>query len=165
MNVTSPVRLRTIAVIAAAGVFLAACGASGSSGGAQPSTTATTVTGPVPAAHFTHITLVRAGGIAGFKDRVEIDRDGTWKATDKAGKEKSGTLPAAQLDQLVSAAADPKLSSEATRQQKPTMCADAFSFVLTVDALSVAYVDCPGDGEQPDAAKKVVSVIAQSGAL
>jgi hypothetical protein len=29
----------------------------------------------------------------------------------------------------------------------------------------VAYVDCPGDGEQPDAAKKVVSVIAQSGAL
>jgi len=123
------------------------------------------VSGPVPAAHFTHITLVRAGGIAGFRDTVRIERDGSWTATDKAGKQKTGTLTADQLDRLVAAAADPKLSTEATRQQKPTACSDAFSYVVTVDALSVAYVDCPTDGGQPDAARKVASVIAQSGGL
>jgi hypothetical protein len=123
------------------------------------------VSGPVPAAHFTHITLVRAGGIAGMRDTVEVNRDGSWTATDKAGKQKTGTLTADQLDQLVAAASEPKLSNEATRQQKPTVCRDAYSFVVTIDALSVAYVDCPSDGEQPDAAKKVSAVIAQSGAL
>lgn len=150
-------------VIAVAAVLLGACAANGSTGAAQPS--GTTITGPAPAAHFTHISLVRAGGIAGFKDTVQINADGSWTATDKAGKQKTGTLTADQLDQLVTAAADPRLSTEATRQQKPTKCNDVFSYVLTVDALSVAYVDCPGDGEQPDAAKKVVSVIAQAGAL
>jgi hypothetical protein len=165
MNVTSPVRRRALGVIAFAAVFLSACAASGSPGDSSPNATSTTVSGPVPAAHFSHIGLVRAGGIAGFRDQVSIERDGSWTATDKAGKQKSGTLPADRLDALVAAAADPKLSTEATRQQKPTVCNDAFSYVLTVDGLSVAYVDCPGDGEQPEAAKKVVSVIAQSGAL
>lgn len=163
MNVTTSGRLRMLGVITLAAVFLGACAEADSS--STPQSTATTVTGPAPAAHFSHLTLVRAGGIAGFRDRVEINRDGSWTATDKAGKEKTGTLSAAQLDQLVAAAADPKLSSEATRAQKPTVCRDAFSFVVTIDALSVAYVDCPSDGEQPDAAKKVVSLVAQSGAL
>ena len=164
-NVTSLGRLRVAGVIAALTVLLGACATTGSSGDAQPSASGTTVTGPAPADHFTHITLVRAGGIAGFRDTVQISRDGSWTATDKAGKQKTGTLPGDQLDQLVAAAADPKLSSEATRPQKPTVCSDAFSYVLTVDALSVAYVDCPGDGTPPDAAKKVVSLIARSGAL
>lgn len=165
MSVTSSGRPRAIGVIAFAAVFLAACAASSSSSAPQPTDSGTAVRGTAPAAHFTHIALVRTGGIAGVRDRVDINRDGTWTATDKTGLQKTGTLSPAQLDQLVAAAADPKLSTEATRQQKPTVCRDAFSFVLTVDALSVAYVDCPSDGEQPEAAKKAVSVIVHSGAL
>jgi hypothetical protein len=164
MSVTSLGRLRTIGVIAFAALFLAAC-AAGSPSEPQPTNSGTTGSGPVPAAHFTHITLVRSGGIAGVKDQVDINRDGSWTATDKAGRQKTGTLTADQLDQVAAAAADPKLATEATRQQKPTACRDAFSFLLTVDALKVPYVDCPSDGEQPEAAKKVVSVVAQTGAL
>lgn len=158
MNVTSAGPLRAIGVITLAAVLLAGCGKS------EPPPPGS-VSGPAPAAHFAHITLVRAGGIAGVQDKVDINRDGSWTATDKAGKQKMGRLSEDQLDQLVTAAADSKLSNEATRQQKPTACRDAYSFVLTVDTLSVAYVDCPTDGEQPDAAKKVVSVVALTGAL
>lgn len=166
-HVTSAARLRAIGVIVVGVVLSAACQATGSdqpSGGPAPSGSSV-VQGPVPAAHYTRITLVRAGGIAGFRDRVEVDRSGAWTATDKAGKQKTGTLTADQLDALVAAAADPALSKEATREQKPTQCADAFSFVLTIDEFSVSYVDCPSDADPPVAAKKVVGVLAQAGAL
>jgi hypothetical protein len=154
--VKSPRRLLFAAVLAAAALGLGACGEKPAP---QP------VTAPAPAAHFSHITLVRAGGIAGVRDTVQINQDGSWTATDKAGKQKSGTIPGDQLDQLVTAAADRKLSTEAGRPQTPTKCNDAFSYVVTVDALSVAYADCPADSDQPTAAKKVVSVIAASGAM
>jgi hypothetical protein len=166
-RVTSAARLRAIGVIAASVVLAAACQTTGSdqsSGGPQP-TSSSVAQGPVPAAHYTRITLVRAGGIAGFRDRVEVDRSGAWTTTDKTGRQKTGTLTADQLDALVAAAADPALSKEATRGQKPTQCNDAFSYVLTIDDLSVSYVDCPSDADPPVAAKKVVGVLAQSGAL
>jgi hypothetical protein len=170
-RVTSITRMRTIGVITTAMIALAACQATGSgqpSGGQgdpTPTPSATVVTGPTPAAHFTMITLRRVGGFAGFSDHVTVDAKGAWTKTDKSGKTTTGTLTAGQLDSLVAYAADPQLSKEATRGQKTTKCSDSFTYVLTVDSLSVGYVDCPTDGEMPQVATKIVSLLAQAGAV
>ncbi|NUP44522.1 MAG: hypothetical protein HOY76_47725 [Streptomyces sp.] len=120
---------------------------------------------PTLAARFTTLEVRRAGGIAGMSDKVAVTPDGAWTTTAKSGTAKSGKLTAAQLDQLLALTSDQRLGQEALRSQKPTQCRDAFSYVVTVDAVSVAYVDCPSDGGMPEIAKSVVGVMQQAGAL
>ncbi|NUR73877.1 MAG: hypothetical protein HOU81_23945 [Hamadaea sp.] len=120
---------------------------------------------PTLAARFTTLEVRRAGGIAGMSDKVAVTPDGSWTKTAKDGTTKSGKLTAAQLEQLLTLTSDQRLGQEALRSQKPTQCRDAFSYVVSVDVVSVAYVDCASDGGMPEVAKAVVGVIQQAGVL
>lgn len=155
-------RVWSMGVTSVALALLVACAP-----GPEPAASAgpTAVVAPTPAARFTTVDVRRAGGFAGVNDRVTVSAQGAWTASGKAGSAKQGTLSQPQLDKLVTYAADPRLGQEATRQQTPTTCRDAFSYVVTVDALTVAYVDCPSDGSAPPVASSIVGILTEAGAL
>jgi hypothetical protein len=161
-NVTSSSGRWTLGVITVALAVLAGCA---NSPAGQPHTKGTAVAAPTLASRFTTLEVRRAGGIAGTNDKVAVTPDGSWTTTAKNGATKTGKLSEAQLDQLVALASDPRLGQEALRTQAPTQCRDAFSYVVTVDAVGVAYVDCSVDGGLPEIARQVVGVIQQAGAL
>jgi len=160
-NVTSWSGKWTLGVITVALALLAGCA---KSSGDQPRTEAT-MAPPTVASRFTTLEVRRAGGIAGMNDKIAVTPDGSWTATAKNGATKSGKLTQAQLDQLLSLTSDQRLGQEALRSQKPTQCRDAFSYVVSVDSVSVAYVDCAADGGLPEVAQRVVGVMHQAGAL
>ncbi|NUT38161.1 MAG: hypothetical protein HOV79_34360 [Hamadaea sp.] len=157
---TSVSRVWSIGVTSVALALLVACAP-----GPAPTPASTDVLAPTPAARFTALDVRRAGGIAGVDDRVAVSAQGAWSASGKAGSAKQGTLSQSQLDTLIAYAADPRLAKEATEQRAPTACRDAFSYVVTVDALTVAYVDCPTDGPSPQVASSIVGVLTDAGAL
>lgn len=134
-------------------------GASGAStqGGANGHSGAT-VPAPAPAGSTTtaiasapNITVQRTGGFAGAKDTVDLAPHGSWTATDKSGARRTGDLTPDQATRITTLAADPRLTTEAARTRPPTRCRDAYSYVLTVGAVRVAFVDCPADPDQPAA--------------
>jgi hypothetical protein len=108
------------------------------------------------------VTLVRTGGFAGLHDRVVIGPDGTWTATDRAGKQRSGRLTDPQRDELRRLAADPRLLHEAARAQDSTHCADAYEYALTVNDTRVSFLDCPTDADLPQAARAVIALVARA---
>jgi hypothetical protein len=108
--------------------------------------TAGTLPGPV--------TVVRSGGIAGLRDTVVVQPDGSWRRTAAVGRgrDSAGTLSAVQLRTLTVLAADPRLRAEAGHTATSTGCVDAFGYSVEVGTTTVRYVDCPGEGGQPVAA-------------
>jgi hypothetical protein len=131
---------------------------------AQPRTEPQQTAAPT-AARFTTFELRRTGGIAGLSDRIAVTPEGAWTATAKNGAQRTGQLSADQLSRLLAYTSDQRLSGEALRTQAPTSCRDAFSYVVTVDAVSVAYVDCPADGEPPQVAGGIVRLLHQVGVI
>ncbi|WP_194924757.1 hypothetical protein [Catenulispora pinisilvae] len=111
-----------------------------------PADSTTTATASVP-----NITVQRTGGFAGAKDTVDLAPHGSWTATDKSGTRRTGELTPDQATRITTLAADPRLTTEAARSRPPTRCRDAYSYVLTVGAVRVAFVDCPADPDQPAA--------------
>jgi len=154
-------RRRTLGVITMALVLLAGC----AHRDADSRTESTSVPAPTLAARFTTLQLQRAGGFAGLSDQVTVTPEGGWTATAKNGSQRTGRLTADQLARLLQHASDARLGREALRAQKPTTCADAFSYVVTVDAVSVAYVDCPADGELPEVTQAIVRLLGEAGAI
>lgn len=104
------------------------------------------------------ITLVRTGGLAGVRQSVVVQPDGSWRRTERVGGT-SGRMTGAQLAQLRQLAGDPRLAAEAGRTATPTRCADAFGAALTVYRRTVRYVDCPADADQPAAAARIVALL------
>jgi len=132
---------------------------------ADSRTESTSVVAPTLAARFTTLQLQRAGGFAGLSDHVTVTPDGGWTATAKNGSQHTGRLTDDQLARLLQYASDPRLGREASRAQAPTTCRDAFSYIVTVDAVSVAYVDCPADGALPEVTQAIVRLLGEAGAI
>ena len=113
------------------------------------------------------ITVERTGGFAGAKDTVDLAAHGSWTATNRSGDRRTGELTPEQTARVQALAADPRIPAEAGLSRPPTRCRDAYSYVLTVGAVRVAFVDCPADPEQPAASlvlsKQVLGFTIQSG--
>lgn len=117
-----------------------------------------------PAVSAVAITVEKTGGIAGIRDTIQIDSVGSWTRSDKTGKTTSGQLTAAQIAQLQTLAADPKLATEAAAaaQAAPTKCNDTFNYTISAGPVAIRFTDCPSDTFQPTAAKALVSFVEQA---
>ncbi|MDG4754595.1 MULTISPECIES: hypothetical protein [Micromonospora] len=113
--------------------------------------------GPSPLA--TEVVLVKSGGIAGLSDTVRVEPDGHWTRTDRGGASREGQLAAEKLTRLRQLAADPRLAAEAAVTVPPTMCADAFTYRLTIGPNQVGYVDCPPETTPPAVTSQVVDLL------
>ena len=107
------------------------------------------------------LTLTRTGGFAGVHDEIVIDADGGWRATDRAGNQRTGRLTDQQRDNLRALAADPRLTGEAARSPAPTRCADVYNYALTVNTLRIGFVDCHTDADPPPAARAIVTAVTE----
>jgi hypothetical protein len=107
------------------------------------------------------VTVVRAGGIAGLRDTVVVQPDGSWRRTAAMGRgwNRVGRLAAAQLRTLATLAADPRLAAEAGHTGISTACADAFGYSVRVGATTVRYVDCPNGPDQPIVAERIARLV------
>ncbi|HKS98835.1 MAG TPA: hypothetical protein VJT31_04825 [Rugosimonospora sp.] len=126
-------------------IVLAACagraGTSPAGPGPTGGPTGSPATSAAPAAP--RVTLTRSGGFAGFDDRIVVESGGGWTATDRAGKQRTGTLSTAQRDELTRLATSPAFAAEATRPGQTVRCSDAISYAVTAGAVKVSYADCP----------------------
>lgn len=143
-------------------LLLAACagGAGGQAGGGSSPTPASS-----PVAAGVAVSLARTGGFAGVDDRVEVAADGTWSATDRTGGRRTGQLSGADRAALTALAADPSLATEAAGSSGTsgsTRCTDMFSYVVTVRAARVSFVDCPADGGPPRIAAGIVAIVRRA---
>lgn len=112
--------------------------------------------GPLPGP----VTVVRTGGIAGVRDTVVVQPDGSWRRTATTGRGAGGTgrLAAADLAELRALAADPRLAVEAGRTAVPVECADAFVYSVQVGGTTVPYVDC-AQADPPATATSIVALV------
>ncbi|MEU2612478.1 hypothetical protein ABZ570_13000 [Micromonospora sp. NPDC007271] len=173
---TAPV---AAAALAAFLVPLAACAQAGETGTAPASTPATTPaaaptaaptsTAPAPAAGTepagrpgVEVVLTTSGGFAGLNDTVTVTPDGRWTKVDRAGATRTGQLDPADLDRLRQLTADRRLLAEATATAPTTDCADAFTYQLTVGAVTTSYVDCAPEHTPPAVTAAVVELLTQA---
>lgn len=145
-------RLAVVLALAAA-LPLAGCGSGdGTSGGAGP-------TAAPPAAQ--PVSLLRSGGIAGTRETVTVDPDGTWThATPRART--SGTLSADQRDRLTRMGADPALAAEAARPSATVTCADGYDVALTVGGTTVRWLECGPEAAAPPLSAQIARLLADS---
>ncbi|MEU1966681.1 hypothetical protein ABZ541_10205 [Micromonospora sediminicola] len=108
------------------------------------------------------VVLIKSGGIVGLTDTITVRANGTWTKTDRAGAEQDGRLAEADLDRLRQLAADPRLTAEAAVTVPATMCADAFSYRLTIGPTTSSYVDCPPQATPPAATAEVVGLLTRA---
>lgn len=95
------------------------------------------------------ITLHRQGGLAGVDQRIVIESGGQWSFSDgRANRQETGRLTAGQMALLTELATNPAVRAEGTGGTPPAGCADGFTYVLTVDDLTVNRYDC-GQDDQP----------------
>jgi hypothetical protein len=133
---------RLAAAIVLAVLPLAACSPGGGSGGGSSSgggagsggSTASEVPAPP-------VSLQRFGGIAGNRDEITVQPDGSWRRTARVGGTTTGTLSADRRDELSRMAAEPMLRAEATRTVPESDCADAFDYSAIVQRGVVRRAD------------------------
>ncbi len=157
---------RLAAVVLLAALPLAACGGSPGPPSAGPTTstgatTPTTSTGATGTAAAEPVALQRSGGIAGSRDAVTVQPDGSWRRTAKSGSPRTGTLSAEQRDRLTRMAGDPALRSEATRTVPEIECADGFDYRVTAGGTKVAWRDC-GSTKPPAVASGIAALLLNS---
>ena len=136
-----------------AAVALVVLSAAGCAGGAEPPIGGPQVDRVAP------VTVQRTGGIAGVKDEVTVQPDGSWGRTGTASPSR-GRLPADRNETLTRMAADPALQDEAARTPSDSGCADAFEYVLSVGAIRVTWTDC---GTSPPPAASSIARFILSG--
>jgi hypothetical protein len=129
---------RLAAAIVLAVLPLAACssgsgGGTGGGGSGTGSGGSTASEAPAPA-----VSLQRFGGIAGNRDEITVQSDGSWRRTARVGGTTTGTLSADRRYELSRMAAEPMLRAEATRTVPESDCAAAFDYSLTVGATRIA---------------------------
>ncbi|MEU9516157.1 hypothetical protein [Micromonospora sp. NPDC048169] len=113
--------------------------------------------GPPPLA--AEVVLEKSGGIAGVTDTVRVEPHGQWTRTDRAGASREGRLSDTELARLRQLTADPRLAAEAAVTVPPPMCADAFTYRLTIGPNQVGYVDCPPKATPPAVTAQVVDLL------
>ncbi|NES16709.1 MULTISPECIES: protealysin inhibitor emfourin [Micromonospora] len=112
-----------------------------------------------PATLPARVVLTKSGGIAGLADTVTVQTDGHWTKVDRSGASHAGRLTTTDLDRLRQLTTDPRLPAEATATTPATMCADAFTYQLTVGDTTTGYVDCPSQATAPAATGAVVELL------
>jgi hypothetical protein len=117
-----------------------------------------TTDGP-PATLPAAVVLTKSGGIAGLSDTVTVRTDGHWTKVDRSGGSRTGQLAAADLQRLRQLTTDPRLPAEAAATTPATMCADAFTYQLTVGDTTTGYVDCPPQATPPATTGAVVELL------
>ncbi|WP_262282782.1 protealysin inhibitor emfourin [Micromonospora sp. MA102] len=117
--------------------------------------------GPAPAT-AAPVVLTKSGGIVGLDDTVTVQPDGRWTRVDRAGASRTGRLSDADLDRLRQLATDSRLAAEAAATVPATMCADAFSYRLTVGPTTTGYVDCPPQATPPPATAALVDLLTRA---
>jgi len=128
-----------------------------------PTTESPTAAGTEPAGRpGVDVVLTRSGGFAGLDDTVTVTPDGRWTKVDRAGATRTGQLDAGDLDRLRQLTADRRLLAEATATAPVSTCADAFTYQLTVGAVTTSYVDCSSDRTPPAATAAVVDLLTQA---
>jgi hypothetical protein len=108
------------------------------------------------------LALQRTGGIAGNRDAVTVQPDGSWRRTAKSGAPSTGTLSADQRARLTRMAADPALRAEATRTVPEIECADGFDYQLTAGSTKVAWRECGTATKPPAVASSIASILLSS---
>lgn len=154
-----PIGMRATPVAATLlAALLAPLGGCAQNGGRPaPDSAASATTAPaVP------VVLTKSGGIVGLEDTVTVEPDGRWTRVDRAGASRTGRLSDTDLDRLRRLASDSRLVAEATATIPATMCADAFSYRLTVGPTTTSYVDCPPELTPPPATAAVVDLLTQA---
>lgn len=155
---------RLAAAIVLAVLPLAACspggggsGGGSSSGGGAGSSGSTASEVPAPP-----VSLQRFGGIAGNRDEITVQPDGSWRRTARVGGTTTGTLSADRRDELSRMAAEPMLRAEATRTVPESDCADAFDYSLTIGATRIAWRDCGPATRPPATASRIARFLLES---
>lgn len=144
--------MRRLAVV----VLLAALPLTGCGGSAGSSPA------PTRSASGQPVELQRGGGIAGNRDAVTVQPDGSWRRTARTGAATTGTLSADQRDQLTRMAADPALAAEATRTVPESGCADGFDYQLSAGGTTVAWRDCGSATAPPKIAGGIATFLLNS---
>ncbi|SCE74544.1 hypothetical protein GA0074695_0775 [Micromonospora viridifaciens] len=168
-------RTALVAAVALAAflVPLAACAQTGGTGATPasvPTTTPASTPTTAPATDGTEparkpgveVVLTKSGGFAGLNDTVTVTADGHWTKVDREGATRSGQLAPAELDRLRQLTADRRLLAEATATAAATDCADAFTYQLTVGAVTTGYVDCSPEHAPPAVTAAVVELLTQA---
>jgi hypothetical protein len=115
---------------------------------------------PTPAPQT--VTLQRTGGIAGNRDTVTVQPDGSWRRTAR-GTPSTGTLTADQNDALVRMEADPALDGEAGRPSGQIECADGYHLSVTVgETTTVQWQDCGSATTPPPVAARIATFLLNS---
>ena len=127
-------------------VLLAGCGSDDGDGGGEQ---AAALTGP--------LTYERGGGIAGRRDRLVVEPDGSATLTIR-DKTKPVKLKDSELDRLVTDLEVVDLASLPADSKAPRPVPDAFGYRVTYDGATVT-TDDPG---MPDALR---GLVARLGAL
>jgi hypothetical protein len=150
----SHMRRRLAVAVLLAALPLAGCGSDGpaSDGPSPQSGTAAART----------IALQRFGGIAGNRDAVTVQPDGSWRRTGKTGPATTGALSADQQARLTRMAANPGLRAEATRTVPEIECADGFDYTLTAGSTKVAWRECGTATKPPAIARSIASFLLNS---
>lgn len=144
-------RRRIAAAVLFAALPLAGCGGSA---GSTPDSPPTAVAQPV--------SVQRGGGIAGVRDAVTVQPDGTWRRTARTGPAGTGTLSADQRARLARMAADPALRTEATRTLPELECADGVDYRLTAGGTTVAWRECGSATTPPPVAGQIAALLLTS---
>lgn len=147
-------RRRLAAAVLLAVLSLAGCGGSSGSGGPAAPDGSTAADQPV--------VLQRSGGIAGSRDAVTVQPDGSWRRTAKTGAPSTGTLSADQRARLARMAVDPALRSEATRTVPESNCADGFDYRLTAGGTEVSWRECGSATRPPAVASGIAALVLDS---
>jgi hypothetical protein len=106
-------------------------------------------------------TLQRTGGIAGNRDTVTVQPDGSWRRTAR-GRPSTGTLTADQNDALVRMEAELALGDESGRRPAPIECADGYHLSVTVGDTTVQWQDCGSVTTRPPVAARIATFLLNS---
>jgi hypothetical protein len=107
------------------------------------------------------VALQRTGGIAGNRDTVTVQPDGSWRRTAR-GRPSTGTLTADQNDALVRMEAELVLGGESGRRPAPIECADGYHLSVTVGETTVQWQDCGSVTTQPPVAARIATFLLDS---
>lgn len=88
------------------------------------------------------VTVTRSGGIAGVQDEVTLQPEGGWRRTARGAAARTGTLPEAERNRVLSSMTDPALRAEMSRAVPDIACADAFEYVLVSADITVRWLEC-----------------------
>jgi len=168
MRSTLPRRAVAVLVLAAA-LPLAGCGgtAGAGAGSGDGTDTAGDAGGPAGPGEPTveptppTVTLERTGGIAGIRESVTVDPDGSWRRTSRTGAT-AGTMTAEQRNRLTRMAADPALTAEAGRPTEPAACADGYALTLRVAGTAVRWSECDPETGGPPVSARIARLILDS---